>query len=267
MCCCHSSSGFFTFTYHFRNSLGSNDNPNAIEFKSAFRKLLICHPATTSVDHNVISNATGILTVSSAAKKKLSPLPNLNQEFELQLEFCYEDIMLKEIETMDRYDEHMCAYIALTVEEKFHQNVRQHKYKCAGCSAVLYTSDNKINDELLAMKAESKQPSISAFKLVIFANAVMNMFSMEHGQGNSFNAVRQTIYERLDIDDIFENFYHVQHDENTFQHTNHKEEFVFELIKTYMTIKSHKIGEKVTIEEQGELIRRKRKRAVILAGQ
>lgn len=38
-----------------RNQQGRNDNPNAIEFRSAFRKLLVCHPLLTSKDHNVIS--------------------------------------------------------------------------------------------------------------------------------------------------------------------------------------------------------------------
>lgn len=48
-----------------RNSVGRNDNPNAIEFQSAFRKLLVCHPITTSMDQNCITDATKILTVSS----------------------------------------------------------------------------------------------------------------------------------------------------------------------------------------------------------
>lgn len=252
--------------FYFRNSLKSNDNPNAIEFKSAIRKLLICHPVITSVDHNVITNATGILQASSDSKKKSLPLPKTNEAFELQMELCYEDIMLHEIETMDRYDEHMCAYIALNVDEKFRQNVKQYKYKCTNCMEVL-TADDKINDELLAMKSDSKQPSISTFKLVIFANAIINMYSVEHSHGNNFNVVQNTIRENLDIEDIYTKFYHAQHGAEALQNHNHKVEFISELIKTYMAIKSHKIGAKITSEEQGELIRRKRKRAVILAGQ
>lgn len=37
-----------------RNSLGSNDNPDPVEFQRAFKKLLICHPLLTSVDDNVL---------------------------------------------------------------------------------------------------------------------------------------------------------------------------------------------------------------------
>lgn len=211
----------------------------------------------------MITNATGILTVSSIAKKRKIPSENIDPAFELVLETCYEDIMLGEMDEMDRYEEHMCAYLALTVEEKFQQNVKHHKYKCIQCAAVLNADENKIDDELLAMKTECKQPTISTFKLIIFANAIMKMYSAERFHGNKFDAVKKTIQENLDIDDIYLNFYDVEHEATV----NHKAEFISELIQTYMAIKSRKIGAKITENEQGEYIRRKRKRAVILAGQ
>lgn len=262
----HFQLGFLIFSNCSRNSLGSNDNPNAIEFKSAFRKLLICHPALTSVDHNVITDATKILTVSSRIQKKPLPSPNTDQDFELELELYYEDIMIGEINEMDRYDEHVCAYVASCIEEKFCQNIKQSKYKCGKCAEVFQT-DDKINDELLKMKTESKQPSQSTFKLIIFANAVMKMYSNERCRGNNFNVIQKTIKENLDIDDVYNGFLDVHHGEEALLTHGHKIEFISELIKTYMTMKSHKIGAKITEKEQGELIRRRRKRAVILAGQ
>lgn len=72
----------------------------------------------TSVDHNVITNATKILTVSSKSKKKLS-LPVPEQEFELELELSYEDVMLEEIENMEPYEQHMCAYLAVCIKKNF----------------------------------------------------------------------------------------------------------------------------------------------------
>lgn len=59
-----------TFFSLIRNGLGRNDNPNVSQFSSTFRKLLVCHPLTTSLGQNVISNATGILTKSAEHKKK-----------------------------------------------------------------------------------------------------------------------------------------------------------------------------------------------------
>lgn len=221
----------------------------------------------TSVDHNVITNATGILTVSCKSKKKSLPLPILDQAFELHLEINYEDIMLGEIENMEPYEQHVCAYIALCIEEKFLQTIKQSKYKCKKCAEVLMSSGDKINDELLRMKDGSKQPSSSTLKIVIFANAVMKMYSNERFQGNSFDAVWRTICENMDIDDVFQRFYLVEHEEEVYTEIGHKSEFISQLIKTYMTLKSQNIGKKITAEERGALIRHKKKRDYILAGQ
>lgn len=66
-----------------RNCQGRNTNPSTVEFRSAFRKLLVCHPLVTSVDHNVITNATGILTVSSKNPNRVRPVIEPAHEYEL----------------------------------------------------------------------------------------------------------------------------------------------------------------------------------------
>lgn len=58
-----------------------------------------------------------------------------------------------------------------------------------------------------------------------------------------------------------------EHQHHLTQTYGHKEEFIINLIKMYMTIKSQKIGNKITDEDRGELIRNRRKHAVHQAGQ
>lgn len=256
-----------------RNSLGRNDNPNAIEFQSAFKKLLICHPATTSMDHNVISNATGILTVSSKGTDRSLPVESQAQdqdqvEFEQELEISYEVVMLDEIDGMDPYAQHVCAYIALCVEEEIVQKIKQHKFKCTSCEFVLSAAQDKINDGLLAMKCEkSKQPSASTLKIVIFCNAVLKMFSAKCYQGSNFNCVWMTLCENVDIDDLYRDFAVIHSGEDESTSIGHKKEFISELIKIYMSMKSRKIGNKITEEQRGELLRFRKKRHYLLAGQ
>lgn len=256
-------------SFQFRNSLGRNDNPNAIEFASAFKKLLICHPVLTSVDNNVITNATGILTVSSRIQKNSSAIQILEPEFQLELDqesLNYEMLMLNEIENMDPYEQHMCAYIASCIEKKFIQNTNLHKYKCKECANVLLAASDTINDDLLAMSPEeNKQPSANTLKIVIFCNAIMKLISAESQLGNSFSSVSRIIGENIDIDDLFVdvNFIHKEKE----LPTAHKIEFVTMLIETYMILKSHKIGKKISDKERGELIRHLRKRSVIETGQ
>lgn len=264
---------FLFISINSRNSLGSNDNPSAVEFASAFKKLLVCHPLITSVDHNVLTNATGILTVSSHKKKQpLQPLVQIieNEELVLELEMDYEIVMITEIEDADPYERHISAYIALCVEENFIKNTKSHKFKCNECADILLSGNDKINDELLAMKnrdvAKIQQPSASTLKVIIFCNAVMKMYSKEHHSKNSFNVIFESIIKNIDMDDPYNDgdFSHRGHEESA-QH--HKEDFIKLIVETYMALKSHKICNKITEQEQGELIRQRRKRAVILSGQ
>lgn len=254
-----------------RNSLGRNDNPNAVEFSSAFKKLIVCHPLTTSVDHNTITDATKILTVSS--RKKNQPLPPVVENQVLELEIDYEFVMLTEIEESDRYEQHMCAYVALCVERNFIKNTKSHKYKCNECANLLLSENDKIYDELLAMKDEKEagqiqQPSASTLKIIIFGNAVMKMYSNEeHHSINSMKVICKTITKNIDMNDLYksDDFLHRELEESEAFH--HKEEFVNFIIETFLALKSHKICKKKTDEEKGELIRFRKKREVILRGQ
>lgn len=240
-----------------------------MEFRAAFQKLLVCHPLITSKGTNVITNATGILTISSRKPTEIqltskSP-PDQTQEYEIEVD--YSTLLVDELNDMDQYDHHVIASVALSIEQKLIQkmNICKHKYKCSQCIELLLTSSEKIHDNLLAMKVTNSQPSKSTVDIVTFANAVMKWISKQRGQGNDHNAVLRTIYNNLIIDDLYtnENFELHEHKSNNL----HKDEFVKQLIEIYLQLKSNKIGKKITDEERGELIRNRRKQDVHHAGQ
>lgn len=216
----------------------------------------------------MISNVTGILTVSSRSKNTSNVTPVTPQvqyqTLDLKVDLCYGDIMLNEIDSMDPYQQHMCAYVALCIEEEFFKKIQTHKYKCTCCADVLCTANEKILDEFLAMKSEESQPSASTLKIVIFSNAIMKMYSEKYNQGTNMSCVGKTISANLDMDELYSNFF-ITHDESTM--FTHKEEFISQLVETYMIMKSRKIGKKLTDEERGQLLRYRRRRAYILAGQ
>lgn len=113
----------------------------------------MCHPITTSADHNVITNATKILTISSKRQMPAEPSAKTHvQGRALELDIMYDSVMLNEIENMDAYEEHMAAYVALCIEENLLNKIKQFKYKCSGCASILLNSNDRINDELLAKK-------------------------------------------------------------------------------------------------------------------
>lgn len=242
---------------------GRNDNPNTVEFRSAFRTLLVCHPIITSVGHNTITNATGILTVSSRRPKELQPqLGSAFQEFEIEGD--YAALLEEELDEMDPYDHHMVAYVAQFIEEKL---IGKKTRKCNQCINFMLASNDKIHDDLLAMKATNAQPMQSTVNIVIVANAIMKLISEQSPQGNDYDAIWETINSNLDIRDLYidENF--EQHQHELVQPRGHKEEFVIQIIKTYMTLKAQKIGKKITEEERGELFRNRRNQALHNSGQ
>lgn len=238
-----------TFFSLIRNSNGSNDNPNAIEFKSAFRKLLICHPLLTSKGHNVIPNTTKILNVPSTRK---SSLPNavrlVREEVELDFTCCYEDMIFSELQEMDAYDEHLCAYVALEVEKKIIRKIECHtKITCAACADV-FKQNIKISDELIRSKNEGSsptdQPCLSTLKIIVFVNAIHKIMPSIEAK-----CIRMCICNNLDLNDLYATSNFEDHQLN--KSSQHKEEFVSEVVKTYMDMKSMKIGNRITIEDKG----------------
>lgn len=249
-----------------RNQQGRNDNPNAIEFRSAFRKLLVCHPLLTSRDHNVISNATQILTISSTAKKRTAPpSPLLVQEPEYEFELYYESLLAEEIDSMDEYQNHMAAYIALLIEHKISQQMkRATKSSCVLCSQV-FDENEKIIDSLLAMKHDSpeqaKQPCLSTVTIVIFGNAVLRITSSSSRHKNINNACKN-ICENINIDGLY-NLSVFEHQQNE----SHKRDFITQVVKTFLTLKSKYASKRITEQEAGTSIRNRLNSQIHLAGQ
>lgn len=249
-----------TFFSLVRNCQGRNDNPKTTEFRSAFRKLFVCHPYLTSADHNVISNATKILTASSAVSKRSTPAHSVPSE-DPEMEVDYEGMVEYEIESMDPYDQHACAFIALKVEERMMKAM-----KCSDCVNVFAQSE-KISDELLAMKksknAPASQPCESTLKIVIFSNAVMRTLpAYEHSK--DIRRITQAIVSNLSSDDL----YVTPHFERQQEGTNiHKENFITRVVTTYLALKSENIGCRLTDEECGVYIRNRMKTKVHASGQ
>lgn len=247
-----------------RNSVGRNDNPNTNEFRGAFRKLLICHPLITSVGHNIITNATEILTVSSSKKPNAQRnKPPESQEYELEIDYAL--LLQQQKNKMDPYDHHMVANVAQSIEKRLIEKVE--KNKCPKCINILQRSNNKMQDELLVKNPSNLQPCISTVDIVIFSNAVVDLISKHRSQGNDYNAVWKTILCNLDMNDLFENVDFANHPVSLQQLSDHKEDFVVQLIKAYLTLKSQKIGKKLTEGEHGELIRKRKQKAVQFSGQ
>lgn len=178
----------------------------------------------------ILTQLNSILT-ASAHKTKIpqASVYTRFQEFDLNID--YDQLMAQEMRTMDSYEQHLCAYIALRIEQQFKQKINRNQYNCRDCASILCSLYDRINDDLLAMKNEdgpAQQPLASTLKIVIFANAVMKQISAQSSQGNDFSAVCKTAYNNLEMDDLYSaaDFSHLEGESII----NHKEKFIFEVI-------------------------------------
>lgn len=73
----------------------------------------------------------------------------------------------------------------------------------------------------------AKQPLASTLKMVIFADAAFAIISAQSNQGNNFVAVCKTIYNNLEIDDLYTSadFKHIEGS----LIVDHKEKFISEV--------------------------------------
>lgn len=255
-----------TYFSLIRNRQGRNDNPNALEFASAFRKLLVCHPLLTCLDKNSITNATGILTVSSR-QPTVKTNVSLEQVESVELEVNFNDTITSEKESMDEYDLHVCAYVALSIEQKL-SNVNLKILKCSECIRILFDQNEKYTDDLLQRNTDQtvkiKQPCESTMTIVIFSNAVMKAISCH--KEISFHTVLKTIYINLDIDQLYTGSEFEEHTYKIPNGNNHKEFFIMEVIRMYLTLKSKNIGARINDEERLAFVRSAHKARKHFAG-
>lgn len=241
-----------------RNSLGCNTNPNAAQFRSAFRKILICRPVITSKGHNIaIRNETGILTASSAPLSQASNTITFDSEQDDMILLNYDEILGVEIKKIEPYDEHMFAYVAQCLENKIIQSMKKSKKSCSECINALTNENEKISDPILEnqdnVPSQIKQPCISTRNIVIFTDAVIRIISPSGI--TDFNSTWKTIFNNINLEELYSQTNFEDHQQQSVDSYGHKEKFVMEIIRTYMTMKSDNIGQRITDEERGAFVR------------
>lgn len=149
------------------------------------------------------------MTVSSSTKKRQSSINSIeNIEVDINLGAGHEALVEGEIDSMDSYDEHLCAYVALCIEDKMLKSIKNQKNGCSECLGILLEGNEKIYDELLSKKIrEHLQPSKSTLEIVLFSNAVMKKINLDPRE-TSISVVRTIICSNIDMDKLYvaENF-------------------------------------------------------------
>lgn len=272
---------FYTFQYSqdhletyfslVRGSLGANTNPNVQQFQSAYRKLLFCTPHISGDTNCNTEFPDALLEVSSAPQHQMpSHIDTFLRAQEIEILVDYDTLIGTELEP---YEQHISALIASNIESDITRSIKARSVAaCQDCPNI-FNENIRIIDSFIAKKQNRGQPIIqpcsSTMNIVLASNEIIRILhSIEHTE---FESMIKTIFSNLDIDSLYGSSQFDTHDQKKSKRCcaiTHKEEFILNIVQKYMNMKSRNIGARITIEEQGETIqRRKVRRAIILAGQ
>lgn len=140
---CFQFSQDHTETYFslIRLSLGWNNNLIEMQFKSAYRKLLVCMPYLLARKTNCIINSVNVFTTpSSNQPEQRSPQPKFDQITEIEIDDeAFHYLLNAEIEP---YEQHLRALIASNVKGNINRKIlKRSKSACKDCLNV--SSENQ----------------------------------------------------------------------------------------------------------------------------
>lgn len=250
-----------------------------MEFESIYRKLLACKEIVYKNNYgNCVTNDTGVLTVSSGHRhKQTSEKCTIETTFvkgkSFEIEFDYLGAIGEEIE---KFDEHLNAFIASKIEQNLLNIMKKHHKKyCQQCNEV-FAENTKVFDAFINLKNESitfHTPCQSTVDIIKAANKILSIIEGIEGQEiygtNIFESTLKTIMCHLHYNSLYtETNFDSHHLNNRYSITyTHQDEFIYYIINEYMKLKSENIGSRISEEEQGTYIRHNYKKRVHEAGQ
>lgn len=250
-----------------RSMNGSSDNPTAVQFMSAYRKLLQNSDIKVSRDSNVkCIIPSNILTIPSSSHRSTlendvnehssSPtsvtLP-LNSDDALFQEW-EEDLYLGDFSQEVNYltDTRMdsgIAYAANIIEKRLRECKHIH---CTDCLRVL-NNNEKINDEVCVSIADGK-PCLSTYRLCKLTDMALQTYI------NTSPNMKQRVYldvvNNISFASLFVDFFDPQHD------ISHKHFIVKFIIDEYINKKCAYIAKQHTLKLQKKYLRNKLKKRV-----
>lgn len=145
------------------------------------------------------------------------------------------------------YHQHIYALAAANVEAEIIQRIRnQTKPSCQHCSNV-FNENNKISDNLIAKKisgGQLKTQPCSSTLNIIFACDEINQILQQSDQVN-YAIAAKTIWDNiyLSVESMYESSQFELHQQNENSLITHKEEFILEIVETFLKISDKFVGE------------------------
>lgn len=247
---------------------GFNNNPNAIQFKGAYRKLLGNIKVTASLlsncrifDVDLPDNLhySNIYFVSS----KRSPI-SLNEEtYEAQ-----KNEILKELSVIDQFEatnhlldissDYSTYYIASSIEKKI---TEYPSFYCNGCRAV-FDENDKIDVNIFSSNVVNSRPCISTVEICKAAEKFFKLYNIRKSCNRfDFKVLYCLIFRSLNFGNLFK--------KSEFAcDIHHKYQVIKCIVGQYITRRATHTSREITFDEYNNQFHRQRlSRFILFSGQ
>lgn len=258
------------FFSRVRARQGSNDNPNVLEFKGAWRKLLCGNLDNVHTEHsnvrlldpvpNINLPFTNIYTISSRR-------PDLGEAEKLKIKETAElerDEILKQLEKLELSDDSnsrldlgkaSIAFTAKSIEE----NIGKYHFNCDQCKNIF--NENSRTVDCFGKANDLNAPCVSTFVVCETADKFLELHTPSDSQKYDFNVLYCLIFKELDYDALYTESKHFD------EHKEHRFHLVKCVVNEYVESKMSQLSDQRTLIEHDKILRKAYKKATHFAGQ
>lgn len=249
---------------------GSNDNPNVVEFKGAWRKLLC---GNLENFHTAYSNArlldiaspiipfTDIYTISSR-RPDLDETEKQSIKEKAELEREHIQLELEQLTISERGSHHDLARAGIALMAKsIERKIEAYHFNCEPCKLVFVE-----NSALIGCFANSENlnpPCDSTFRICEIADKFLRLHKPSNARKHDFNVLYCLMFDEIN-----------KHHETLYtqsKHLNECNDHRFHLFKVvvdeYVGMKLSQMCEQRTLEEHDKIVRKSKTKAIHFAGQ
>lgn len=245
-----------SFFGRIRSKCGSNDNPTAEQFKSAYRKTLVNREITSSALSNCQDRLNIFFVPSSKPKKNVEEVESsksVKANSDSLCEWIANPLTPNDI-LVDVGKEATVVQRAADIEWKIRENFE--RFKCRACFNVL--NENRKNVVNISSSHEFQSPCESTTFICKVAWKYLDIFikrtQFEH------EALIVTIINAIDFQTIFV-------DTDFELHSEHKHYFIQFIAEEFIRMQSIYIAKNLTLKEQSKLLRNKLNKTIHFMGQ
>lgn len=256
---------------------GHNDNPNVLQFKGAFRRLLCNLELKVPEKSNCQMFESGLqgqsdwsthsnIYFTSSRRPKLDILNDI--QFQRNFTSQYEELLEKRVELEGiQNEEHLIdglggasiAYAAKTIEEK----IESKKFYCDECKYVF--CENERLADCTFFLIPSKRPCVSTYNICKIVDRYLTIHHKD--KPNSMNSEKydfNVLYYMIFQDINFEKMYEKTDFSN---HIEHRYHLIKCIIREYISIKTTQISKEITLGAYETLLRKRLTKWIHFCGQ